>query len=72
MNHKVNALLVFLAAEHSSSKEEMNKLLSDSNIERAAKAEGMNPEQFCESIYKTFTTLGFESAKGEFGVTVVS
>ena len=66
MYRKSFALLKFLASEFTENDGEANKLLSVANLALVAQREGIESNEVGQRIYKTFTTLGFEHARGEF------
>ena len=68
MQHRIDALLNFIAAELTENENDACVMVSDYNICQIANRENVDPEQIGAMIYKTYKDLGYEHARGEFSV----
>lgn len=68
MQHRIDALMKFIASELCENETDAVVLLDDYNVNKVAKKEQTTPHELEKSIYKTFTDFGYEHARGAFDV----
>ena len=64
MQHRIDALLNFIASELTGDEKDAVVMISDYNIERVSKQENKSPDELKEMIYKTYSDFGFDHSKG--------
>ena len=64
MQHRVNALITFLASNYCDTEEEIPTLLS--KIDQAAEIFETTPSELKQNIYDAYISVGIETADGIF------